>query len=100
MSDDGAVSSFAVARAMAAAKFDNSKRARMQRYTRTVNAVSMHTLTGTGRSTQFNFRCRPDLKERVHQIAGEEGVSVAEFMERAMEYYIEKRRAPSGEQPR
>jgi hypothetical protein len=41
-------------------------------------------LRATGRTAQFNFKCLPEIKSLIHETAGSEGVTVAEWMERAM----------------
>ncbi|MGA7323838.1 MAG: hypothetical protein WBX25_05015 [Rhodomicrobium sp.] len=47
-------------------------------------AIDRRTLRATGRSEQFNFKARKDLKRRVIEAANREGISVAEWMERAI----------------
>ena len=41
------------------------------------------TLKVTGRTEQFNFKAREGLKRRVSEAAAAEGVTIAEWMERA-----------------
>ena len=48
-------------------------------------AVDGRSLRVTGRTEQFNFKAREGLKERVAQAAAGEGLSIAEWMERAIE---------------
>jgi hypothetical protein len=87
--DGGQVSSFAAARAKAAAWFDNSRQGRKKRHKRTAKAVKTRSLNGTGRLDQINFRCRSDLKTQVYRLIEESGMSVAAWMERALENHIE-----------
>jgi hypothetical protein len=87
--DGGQVSSFAAARAKAAGKFDNSRGGRKRRRRRTANAVKPRSLNDTGRLDQINFRCRADLKALVYKLIDESGMSVAAWMEKALESYIE-----------
>ncbi len=65
--------------------FTPGPKERKQKEKRIRSAVDGRTLKGTGRSAQFNFKAREDIKQRVSQAAAAEGVSIAEWMERAIE---------------
>jgi hypothetical protein len=48
-------------------------------------AVDGRSLRVTGRTEQFNFKCREDIKRRAVEAAREDGVAIAEWMERTIE---------------
>jgi hypothetical protein len=52
-------------------------------------AFDGRSVRATGRTEQFNFRCRKDLKERVVTAAAQEGISVSAWLERAIERAID-----------
>ncbi len=54
-------------------------------------------LRATGRVEQFNFKCRPDLKERVAAAAEKEGVAVSTWLERVIEASLSDREDQSGD---
>ena len=48
-------------------------------------AVDGRSLRGTGRSEQFNFKCREEIKRCAIEAARADGITIAEWMERAIE---------------
>ena len=46
--------------------------------------VDGRSLRATGRTAQFNFKCLPEIKSLVHETVESEGVTVSEWMEKAM----------------
>jgi hypothetical protein len=60
------------------------KAERRQRELKARSMVDGRSLRATGRTAQFNFKCLPEIKSLIHETAGSEGVTVAEWMERAM----------------
>ena len=76
----------AKARATLRAKgFSSTPKARKQKETKIRSAVDKRTLRVTGRTAQFNFKAREDIKRRVTEAAEGEGITIAEWMERAIE---------------
>lgn len=62
-----------------------SPKARKAREKQIRATVDGRSLRATGRTAQFNFKCAPDIKALVHKAVEREGVTVAEWMERAMQ---------------
>ena len=85
MSDDGEIHSFEEARRKWAAKLDTKKAGRQSRQKQLVDVVDRRSLRATGRTEQFNFRCRPGLKAEVQDAANKVGITLAEWMERTLE---------------
>ncbi len=71
----------------------NAATQRKQGETEIRKVVDGRTLRATGRTAQFNFRSRAELKTAVQVAAKAGGVTVAEWMERAIEAALgEKKR--------
>jgi predicted HicB family RNase H-like nuclease len=49
------------------------------------SAVDGRSLKVTGRTVQFNFRCREEIRAGVADAAKAEGIKIAEWLERAIE---------------
>jgi hypothetical protein len=60
------------------------KAERRQRELKARSVVDGRSLRATGRTAQFNFKCTPEIKALVHETADREGLTVAEWMERAV----------------
>jgi hypothetical protein len=88
MSDDTEIHSFAAARKKWAAKVDGGKDARRVRHEKLTDAVDGRSLRATGRTAQFNFRCSEGLKAKATAAAREAGITLAEWMERAVDAAI------------
>lgn len=77
----------------AAAKFgaavDNTRRARKVRHSVVSSATDRRSLRATGRTDQFNFKSVPGLKKRAQEAATAEGITLAEWMERAVTAALE-----------
>lgn len=76
---------FAKIRETQKGRYDGSTAGRKKRKRRRENAVDGRSMRATGRTDQFNFRVRAELKDSVQRAAEDEGISVAEWMERALE---------------
>ena len=63
----------------------SSPKARKQRAQKLRRTVDGRSLRATGRTKQFNFSCRPEIHQAASELAGREGVSLAEFMESLVE---------------
>jgi len=61
------------------------KAERRQRELKARSVVDGRSLRATGRTAQFNFKCTPEIKSLVHETAETEGLTVAEWMERAVQ---------------
>lgn len=85
MSDDGEIHSFEEARKKWAAKLDTKKAGRQSRQKQLAKVVDRRSLRATGRTEQFNFRCRPGLKAEVQDAANGASLTLAEWMERTLE---------------
>jgi predicted HicB family RNase H-like nuclease len=59
-----------------------ARKAKRKQITATVDGRS---LKATGRTEQFNFRVRADVKARAQEAAAEAGMSIAEWLELAIE---------------
>ena len=66
-------------------KFDNTKLARKKREVDLAQVIDRRSLRATGRTEQFNFRVRADLKLEIKAAADTAGLGVAEWLERAAE---------------
>jgi predicted HicB family RNase H-like nuclease len=88
MSDDTEIYSFAEARKKWGAKLDTTKAARKARHKKLAESVDGRSLRATGRVEQFNFRCSEGLKEKAQSAARRAGITLAEWMERAVEAAI------------
>lgn len=58
---------------------------RRERETAVAKSVDGRSLRATGRTEQFNFRAREGLKSRAARAAAAEGITLGEWMERAIE---------------
>jgi hypothetical protein len=58
---------------------------RRQREQKIRSAVDGRSLKATGRTEQFNFKCREGTKSKATEAAKAEGLTIAEWMERAIE---------------
>ena len=65
--------------------FTPGPKARKKKEKQIRSAVDGRTLKVTGRTEQFNFKAREGLKRRVSAAAVADGVTIAEWMERALE---------------
>jgi predicted HicB family RNase H-like nuclease len=88
MSEDAPIASFREARAKWAEKLNSSKDARKERHKKLTDAVDGRSLRKTGRTEQFNFRCSEGLKAKATLAAREAGITLAEWMELAVEAAI------------
>ena len=82
--------SFEAARKKWNRKLDLSKDTREKRAKRLAKTIDHRALRTTGRSKQFNFRCREGLKEKVQEAANKTGLSLAEWMEVTLMAALEK----------
>jgi predicted HicB family RNase H-like nuclease len=75
------------------ARFKNSAmetpQKRKQREQKIRSAVDGRCLKATGRTEQFNFKCREGTKRLATEAAKAKGISIAEWMERAVALAIE-----------
>ncbi|RTL64654.1 MAG: hypothetical protein EKK41_21210 [Hyphomicrobiales bacterium] len=83
------------ARAKLRPQIDQSKRGRQQRQRKISQSVSPaardgRSLRATGRTAQFNFKARPELKLAAQAAADKAGMTLAEWMEMAVNAAIEK----------
>ena len=84
--DLDAEDAFAKARAKWANRgFSPSPKARKAREKQIRSTVDGRTLRVTGRTEQFNFKCTPELKKEVVERAKAEGITIAEWIEWALE---------------
>ena len=71
-------------------KIDQSKRGRQKRQKQIMQSVAKEargdgrSLRATGRTAQFNFKAMPDLKPAAQKAATEVGLTLAEWMEDAV----------------
>jgi hypothetical protein len=77
--------SWAEARKKLTPKLDNRKAARKKRQKRLADSVDRRSLRASGRTEQFNFKSTPGLKARAQEAAVRKGITLAEWMERAVE---------------
>jgi predicted HicB family RNase H-like nuclease len=68
-----------------------SPKARKAREQQLRSTVDGRTLRTTGRTAQFNFKCRPDIKTNAVEAAKEDGLTIAEWLEAAIEAALAKR---------
>jgi hypothetical protein len=73
------------ARRKLAPRHDNRKSARKTRQRQLTNSVDRRSLRASGRTEQFNFKSTPGLKKRAQEAAAREGVTLAEWMENAVQ---------------
>ena len=52
-------------------------------------SIDKRRLRRTGRTELWSFRTRPDLKKRAYELAKEKDMLISEFMQNALEAYIE-----------
>jgi predicted HicB family RNase H-like nuclease len=76
------------ARAKFAAKVDGRKAARKTRQKRLSASTDGRSLRASGRTEQFNFRSSPGLKKSAQNAAAGRGITLAEWMEEAVEAKI------------
>lgn len=84
----------AAARAKLAPKMDQSKRGRQNRQRKIAQSVSPsardgRSLRSTGRTSQFNFKALPALKPAAQDAATASGLTLAEWMENAVNAALE-----------
>jgi hypothetical protein len=72
----------------------SGKKARKAKRQQIADSVDGRRLRATGRSEQFNFRAREGLKDRAQSAASEAGITLAEWMEQAVEAYLGEEAAP------
>jgi predicted HicB family RNase H-like nuclease len=82
---DDVVFDMAAARRKFNTAFDNTKSARKKREVSLTQVIDRRSLRATGRTEQFNFRVRADLKADIQEAARKAGIGVAEWLERAAE---------------
>ena len=70
------------------AGFDGKKAARKTRETTVAGGIDGRSLRATGRTEQFNIRCVAGLKQRAMDAADNAQVTLAEWMEAAVEAAI------------
>jgi hypothetical protein len=73
------------ARAKLVDRHDNRKAARKTRQKKLNDSVDRRSLRASGRTEQFNFKSSPGLKKRAQEAPASEGITLAEWMERAVE---------------
>jgi predicted HicB family RNase H-like nuclease len=71
-------------------KVDSSTKARKTRHKAVANAKDGRSLRASGRTAQFNFKSTPGLKQRAQEAAAAEGITLAEWMEQAVEAWLAK----------
>ena len=69
---------------------DDKRKSRKQRQKVISKAADGRSSRATGRTEQFNFRSVPGLKERAQEAAAQNGMSLAEWMEIAVEAALAK----------
>jgi predicted HicB family RNase H-like nuclease len=74
--------SWAEARKKLTPKLDNRRKKRQKRL---ADSVDRRSLRASGRTEQFNFKSTPGLKARAQEAAVRKGITLAEWMERAVE---------------
>lgn len=82
--DSAPIFNMAEAVAKFAPKVDNSRKARKSRHKTVSNATDGRSLRASGRTAQFNFKALPELKPAAQQAAREAGLTLAEWMEAAV----------------
>ncbi|MGA7325563.1 MAG: hypothetical protein WBX25_14000 [Rhodomicrobium sp.] len=65
--------------------FGSPKKERKKREKQVRSTVDGRTLKVTGRTEQFNFKAREDVKRRVVEAAKEDGLAIAQWMEQIIE---------------
>lgn len=60
-------------------------KARRRQAERLKATVDGRSLRETGRTSQFNFKCKPEIKTAAQEMADERGLTIAEFMESLIE---------------
>lgn len=68
----------------------STAKTRKAQETKIRSAVDGRSLRATGRTEQFNFKCRADIKQGAVESARDKGLSMAEWMEIAIEDLIAK----------
>ena len=66
----------------------HSKSARKARAKQVASSADRRHLRSTGRTEQWNIRCRAGLKDQVDQIARDRGQSIAAFVEEILDSFI------------
>lgn len=79
---------WSLAKKFARERHDGSASARRARHKRLASAVDGRSLRASGRTEQFNFKCTPGLKKLAQDAAVRDGITLAEWMERAVEAAI------------
>jgi len=62
-------------------KLPSTKKARKIRHQKITKSVDRRSLRATGRTMQFNFRCREGLKQQAQAAAKQAAIPLAEWME-------------------
>jgi predicted HicB family RNase H-like nuclease len=71
-----------------AKKVTRKKSERKSQRKKLAASVDKRSLRATGRTAQFNFRATPEMKARAQEAAEAAGLSIAEWMELAVEAYL------------
>lgn len=71
-----------------AKRLDMSPRARSARSRKLSKAADGRSARAKGRTAQLNIRCRPDIKASIVKLAERDGLTITEWMERAVEAQI------------
>ena len=85
MNDDAEVYDMQKAREKFAAAISPKKGERKARAKRLTESIDGRSRRSTGRTEQFNFKSTPGLKTRAQEAAERDGVTLAEWMETAVE---------------
>jgi hypothetical protein len=75
----------AAAKAKFGAIVDSSRKGRKTRQKAVASATDGRSLRARGRTEQFNFKSTPGLKKRAQEAAAAQGITLAEWMEHAVE---------------
>jgi hypothetical protein len=67
---------------------NTSKKDRKTKRKTIAGTVDGRRLKATGRTEQFNFRARSEVKAKAHEAAEKAGITIAEWMELAVEAYL------------
>lgn len=67
----------------------NSRETRGKKEAQLKASIDKRKLKRTGRTELWSLRTRPDLKKRVYELAKEKDMLISEFVQNALEAYIE-----------
>ena len=73
--------------------FSSDSTARKQKEKKIRAAVDGRSLRVTGRTEQFNFKCREEIKRCAVEAARADGIAIAEWMERAIQAAVQAKGA-------